>query len=111
MVAVYVATLGKQGIRDVASLCYQKAHYAASQIAKISGYSLPVKGIFFHEFAVKCPKPVSEINAALLKRKIIGGFDISHRIPDTMLLCVTEMNSREEIDALVSALREIGGGK
>jgi glycine dehydrogenase subunit 1 len=111
MVAIYVATLGKQGIRDVAALCYQKAHYAAAEIARLPGYSLPVKGAFFHEFAVTCPKPVAEINAALLERKIIGGFDISHRIPDTMLLCVTETNTREEIDSLVRALSAIGGGK
>lgn len=111
MVAVYVATLGKQGMKDVADLCYQKAHYLASEIENISGYSLPVNGTFFHEFAVSCPRPVKEINAELLKRKIIGGYDISNRIPDTMLLCVTEMNSREEIDALLKALREIGGGK
>lgn len=111
MVAVYVATLGKQGMKDVASLCYQKAHYAASEIAQIPGYSLPVEGTFFHEFAVTCPRPVSETNAALLERKIIGGYDISDRIPNTMLVCVTEMNSRDEIDRLISALREIGVGK
>ncbi|MDA1297108.1 MAG: aminomethyl-transferring glycine dehydrogenase subunit GcvPA [Chloroflexi bacterium] len=111
MVAVYVATLGKQGMRDVANLCYQKAHYAASEIAKVPGYSLPVVGAFFHEFAVTCPRSVAETNAALLKRKIIGGYDISDRIPDTMLICVTEMNSRGEIDTLISALREIGGAQ
>lgn len=111
MVAIYVATLGKQGISDVANLCYQKAHYAASEIAKLPGYSLPAEGTFFHEFAVTCPRPVAEVNAALLERNIIGGFDISHRIPNTMLLCVTETNTREEIDSLVSALSEIGVAK
>lgn len=109
MVAVYVATLGKQGMRDVANLCYQKAHYAASQIDEIPGYSLASNGTFFHEFAVTCPKPVKEINAALLERKIIGGYDVSSQVDNTMVLCVTEMNSKHEIDALVEALREIGG--
>ena len=111
MVAVYVATLGKQGLRDVANLCYQKAHYAASEISRIPGYSLPVEGTFFHEFAVTCPQPVAGVNAALLERKIIGGYDISNRIPNTMLICVTEMNARDEIDRLIAALREIGGGQ
>ncbi len=109
MVAVYVATLGKQGMRDVANLCYQKAHYTASQIAETPGYSLAASGTFFHEFAVTCPKPVDEINAALLERKIIGGYDVSSQIDSTMVLCVTEMNSKDEIDSLVNALREIGG--
>ncbi len=110
MVAVYVATMGKQGLQDVANLCYQKAHYAADQIAKLPGFSLPVEGTFFHEFAVSCPRPVSEINAGLQEVGIIGGYDISDRIPNTMLLCVTEMNSREEIDRLVDRLGELGGG-
>lgn len=109
MVAVYVATLGKQGLGDVANLCYQKAHYAASEIDQIPGYSLPVDGTFFHEFAVTCPRPVADINAVLLEKGIIGGYDISDRIPNTMLLCITEMNSRTEIDALLAALRDIGG--
>ena len=111
MVAVYVATLGKQGIKDVANLCYQKAHFAASEIAQIPGYSLPVEGTFFHEFAVTCPRSVAETSAALLERKIIGGYDISDRIPNTMVICVTEMNPRAEIDRLVEALREIGSGE
>ncbi len=108
MATAYVAAMGKTGIRGVAELCYQKAHYAASQIARLPGYSLPVEGDFFHEFAVQCPLPPARINQFLLERKIIGGYDLSHRIPNTMLLCVTEMNPREEIDSLVAALGEAG---
>jgi glycine dehydrogenase subunit 1 len=109
MVTLYVAALGKAGVRRVAELCYQKAHYAASEIARLPGYLLPVKGTFFHEFVVKCPKPVAEVNRELLRRGIIGGYDLSRRIPSGMLLCVTETNTRQEIDALIVALREIGG--
>ena len=108
MATAYVAAMGKTGMRGVAELCYQKAHYAADQIARLPGYSLPVEGEFFHEFAVQCPLPPDRINKFLLERKIIGGYDLSHRIPNTMLLCATEMNPREEIDALVAALDEVG---
>ncbi|MEX0762763.1 MAG: aminomethyl-transferring glycine dehydrogenase subunit GcvPA [Dehalococcoidia bacterium] len=111
MVTAYVATLGKKGVRDVANLCYQKAHYAASEISKLPGYSLPVQGTFFHEFAVKCPKPPAEINRELLEHRIIGGYDISRRMDNTMLICVTETNTRQEIDTLVAALGKIGGAK
>lgn len=107
--AVYLAALGKHGFRQVAELCYHKAHYAASRIAGLKGYSLPVKGVFFKEFAVACPKPVSQVNSYLQERKIIGGLDISHLLPNTMLLCATEMNPKAQIDALVDALAEIGG--
>jgi len=105
---VYLCALGRQGLRRVAELCYHKAHYAAEAIAALPGYSLPLEGAFFKEFVVRCPRPPAETNAALLERGIIGGLDVSDRIEKGMLLCVTEMNSRQEIDGLVTALREIG---
>ncbi len=97
--------------RRTAELCYHRAHYAAAQISKLEGYSLPVPGTFFNEFVVACPRPPAEINRALLDRAIIGGLDMSREVPGGMLVCVTEMNSREEIDSLVAALEEIGGGQ
>jgi glycine dehydrogenase subunit 1 len=57
---------------------------------------------------VRCPRPPAEINAALQDRGIIGGLDVSDLTPNGMLICVTEVNSRREIDSLVSALKEIG---
>ena len=111
---VYVAAMGKTGLRQVAELCYHKAHYAASRIAQLPGYSLPLDGTFFREFVVRCPRAPADINRRLLERNILGGLDISsppYALPgtpsdNTMLLCVTEMNSREDIDSLVTALAE-----
>ena len=103
---VYMAALGKRGLRQVAELCYHKAHYAASLIGQIPGFSFPFRGDFFHEFTVQCPAHPSEINLRLLERHIIGGLDISDLVSNGMLLCVTEMNTREEIDALASVLSE-----
>jgi glycine dehydrogenase subunit 1 len=107
MATAAMAALGKQGMRRIAELCYHKAHYAASLIDRIPGYSLPVEGTFFREFVVQCPAPPAEVNRRLLDYKIIGGLDVSAQIPNGMLLCVTEMNTREEIEALASALAEI----
>lgn len=109
--AVYMSLMGKQGIRRVAELCYHRAHYAANQIAQISGYQVHNdQHPFFKEFVVQCPKPVPEINAALAERGIIGGYNLTPEEPqlgDAMLLCVTEMNSKEDIDNLVETLRNI----
>jgi len=102
--AVYLATLGKRGLRQVAELCYHKAHYAAEEIAKLKGYSLVFSKPFFKEFAIRCPVAPSEINRALFKEGIIGGLDISHIRDNSMLLCVTEMNTKQEIDKLVEIL-------
>jgi glycine dehydrogenase subunit 1 len=102
--AVYLATLGKSGLRRVAELCYHKAHYAADTIGKLRGYSLVFPKPFFEEFAIRCPVAPSRINRALFKEGIIGGLDISHIMDNAMLLCVTEINTKEEIDRLVEIL-------
>ena len=107
--AVYMSSLGKIGLQEVADLCYQKAHYAADQLSKLKGYELCFDQPFFHEFALCCPKPVSEINAHLLEHGILGGYDLSNDYPtlkDRMLIAVTEMNTKEDIDALVEMLAE-----
>ena len=104
---IYLAAMGKQGMRQVAELCYHKAHYAAAHIGQLPGYSLPINGPFFQEFVVQCPASPAEINKKLMDRNILGGLDVSEKIPNGMLLCVTEMNSKEDIDALVAALSEI----
>jgi glycine dehydrogenase subunit 1 len=101
---VYLATLGKTSLRKVAELCYHKAHYAADAISKLKGYSLAFSEPFFKEFVVRCPIPPAKINEALFKEKIIGGLDVSDAVEHGMLLCVTEMNTKNEIDRLVEAL-------
>ncbi len=106
---VYLALMGRSGLQRVAQLCYHKAHYAAKAIAKLDGYSLAFDAPFFKEFAVRTPKAVSEINTALLQRNIVGGYDLARAYPDmqnTLLLCVTELHTKDDIDALVAALRE-----
>lgn len=106
---VYLSMMGKHGLKKAAELCYHKAHYAASEIAKLDGYSVDTKHPFFHEFVVKCPRPVSEINAKLVLEGIIGGYDLGQDylwLNDHMLICVTEANRKTEIDALVSVLKE-----
>lgn len=108
--AIYLAAMGKTGLRRVAELCYQKAHYAASEISKLTGYFLVFDKPFFNEFTIRCPASPSEINQALLEEKITGGLDISGNIPNGMLLCATEMNTKEEIDRLVKTLGKLSGG-
>ncbi len=104
---VYLATLGKTGLRQVAELCYHKAHYAARKINRLLGYRVDLKTEFFNEFVVECPRPVAAINARLRAQHIIGGYDLSKDYPhlgNAMLVAVTEMNTKEQIDAFVEAL-------
>jgi glycine dehydrogenase subunit 1 len=107
---VYMSLLGKQGMRQVAELCYHKAHYAAKEIAGLQGFKLWSPAPFFNEFVVRCPAPVGEMNEHLLDHGILGGYDLGQDYPELAnhaLIAVTEMNSRDEIDLLVEALEEV----
>jgi len=111
--AVYMATLGKCGLEQVAKLCYHKSHYAALQIGRLKGFKVnpqaPDKP-FFKEFVVRLPRPVDEVNEFLLDEfDILGGYDLgldySH-LKNHMLIAVTETNTRQEIDDLVEGLKQ-----
>ena len=110
--AVFMAAFGKCGMRELAELCYHRAHYAADQIDELDGYEVLRDKPFFKEFAVRCPLPVDELNAYLLDEwGIIGGYDLGQIYPhlkDHGLFCVTELNPKEDIDLLVEALEAAG---
>ena len=105
--SVYMALMGKNGLRRVGELNYHKAHYAAERINRLDGYSVDMRKPFFNEFVVACPRPVADINEALLEAGIIGGYDLGQHyfhLQDHMLVCVTETNGKDEIDRLAEVL-------
>ncbi len=106
---VYLETMGRKGIQEVAHQCVQKAAYAARQITALPGFSLPFSGSRFNEFVVRAPIPAVELLASLGSEKgIDGGLALSRLLsdhPNDFLVCVTEINTRAEIDALVGCLR------
>lgn len=108
--AVYMGAMGRSGLRQVAELCYHKAHYTAERIDELEGYEVARDRAFFKEFVVRCPLEIAAINDYLLDEwGIIGGYDLGQdyaHLQNHMLLCVTEINPREEIDTLVRALGE-----
>jgi len=111
--AVYLSVLGKSGLQQVAQLCYHKAHYAAEQLSKIKGMGLCFSEPFFHEFALCVGRPAKEVNVHLLEHGILGGYDLGQDYPslkDHLLIAVTEMNTRDEIDTLVDVLAEVDHG-
>jgi glycine dehydrogenase subunit 1 len=105
---VYLETMGRRGVQEAAHQCAQKTAYAARAIAKLNGYSLPFTGPYFNEFVVRAPKRAVDLLSNLGKEKgIDGGIALSRFIPDRpndFLVCVTETNSRTQIDQLVQAL-------
>ena len=105
--AIYLAAMGPQGLRETADLCYQKAHYAAREMQKIKGFTLVCQGDFFHEFVTACPVPADEILQALEAKGILGGLPLAGNKENQILWCVTECNSKEEIDTLIRVLKEV----
>ncbi len=108
---VYLSLLGKNGLRQVAELNYHRAHYTAQQISDIPGFEIAFESPFFNEFTVRCSRPAAEITSHLLaEHDIIAGYDLGNvkkEFENLLLIAVTEMNSREEIDYLIEALSEV----
>ena len=105
---IYLETMGPRGIAEAAGQCTQKAHYAARRISGIEGFSLPFSAPFFNEFVVRAPVEAALLLATLAReRGIDGGIALSRydaSRPNDFLVCVTETNTREQIDALVESL-------
>ena len=109
-VAVYLSALGKEGLRQVAELCLQKANYALQAITEVPGFSPVFAQPMFNEFVVRCPVPPQELNAELREAGVVAGLDLGRYYPELagcMLTAVTEKRTREEIDLLAGLLKEV----
>ncbi|AST92485.1 glycine dehydrogenase (aminomethyl-transferring) [Sutcliffiella cohnii] len=107
--SVAMTALGKQGVKDMATQNIQKAHYAKQQLEQ-HGVQIAFSGPFFNEFVVRLNKPIEEVNEHLLSKGIIGGYDLGQTDPNLknhMLIAVTELRTKNEIDTLV---KELGDG-
>ena len=109
--AVYLASMGPQGMREVGETIVRRARYAARRLAALPGVTLPLGEGFFKEFPIRfAGRTVAEVNKALLARGIFGGSDLSADYPElgqSALYCVTEVHTRTDIDRLVAALAEV----
>ncbi|GCE19158.1 aminomethyl-transferring glycine dehydrogenase subunit GcvPA [Dictyobacter kobayashii] len=107
---IFLAAIGKQGFQELGQLCLQKAHYAYRQITAIPGFEAAFSGPFFDEFVIKCPVSTKRMEQLFEQAGIIGGYPLaeSYSGMDTyMLFCVTETRTKEDIDTLVSVLKEV----
>ncbi len=108
--AIYMATMGRQGMKDVAVQSFKKAHYTYEKLTSSGKYKPLFDQPFFKEFAIRCPRPVDEINEILRDHGILGGFDLRSVKDDfdqVMLIAVTENRTMEEIDHFVKIMEEI----
>lgn len=108
--AIYLSCLGKKGVREIAVQCLQKSHYAKEKICRISGFKEKYSAPFFKEFVVETPFSLDLINKKLFENNILNLLDLGVYYPElknNLLICVTEKRTKDEIDRLVNALKEI----
>ena len=104
-----MSSIGKHGIRKMAEMNMQKARYAKKRFTE-NGISVVYEGSFFNEFVIQLNQDISEVNAALLEKGILGGFELGKINPSyqgQMLVAVTEIRTKQEIDQLVKELGDI----
>jgi len=108
--SIAMSALGKQGIYDIAVQNFEHANYA-KQAFKEAGFNV-LEGTSFNEFVVEFNKSITEVNKALAEEEIIGGFDlsvVSNKFENHMLIAVTELRTKDEIDTFVKEAGEING--
>ncbi|HCU8259670.1 TPA: aminomethyl-transferring glycine dehydrogenase subunit GcvPA [Staphylococcus aureus] len=106
--SIAMSALGKQGIYDIAVQNIEHANYAKQQFIK-KGFEV-LDGTSFNEFIVKFDKPIQQVNEELVKYNIIGGFDlgvVSDDFKNHMLIAVTELRTKDEIDTFVEKAGEL----
>ncbi|WP_106497162.1 aminomethyl-transferring glycine dehydrogenase subunit GcvPA [Lentibacillus sp. Marseille-P4043] len=109
--SVAMSSIGKHGIKKMAMLNMQKARYMKQKLTE-AGIEVTTTGAFFNELVIKLPGSVSDYNAQLLTKGFIGGYDLAQADPELeghMLLAVTEIRTKEEIDTFVKELGDIHG--
>lgn len=107
---VYMVTMGKEGLKEVALQSTKKAHYAFEQLTKSGKYKPLFNKPFFKEFAITSDIDANKINEELIKEKIVGGYHLGKDYPqfnNAVLYAVTEKRTKEEIDRLSSVLEGI----
>jgi glycine dehydrogenase subunit 1 len=111
--AVYLSLMGPKGMKEIGEVIIKNSRYAQNLISSLPGVSMKFSRPHFKEFLVDfndTGKSVAHINAALLKKKIFGGKDVSREYPDLgecALFCVTEVHTKEDLNRLYLALEEI----
>jgi glycine dehydrogenase subunit 1 len=108
-----MALMGPEGFREIGKTIIQRSHYAIKLLSELKGIRVLFPANAFKEFVVNFDESgitVAEINKALLGYDIFGGTDVSKEFPElgnSALYCVTEVHSKEDIEKLASALKEV----
>ncbi len=107
---IFLATVGAKGLRDAATQSFHKAAFARQSLQELSGVETVFSGAHFHEWTLKLPVSIAELNEKLLEHDIVGPYDLGRDYPElegVALFCCTEKRTREEIESLVEAVQSV----
>jgi len=107
---VYLSTMGKRGLVEVAEQCVQKSHYLYNKLIETGKFRPVSNGSFFKEFVLECDMDIDALNEKLLDKGFLGGYNLGATYPEKknqVLLCVTEKRSKEEMDCFIQTLKEV----
>ncbi len=106
---VYMTLMGKEGMKELAEINMDRAHYLRAKIAMIKGFEVDMKVPVFNEFTVVSSKPLAEIQEKLLAKKIFPGVALEQFYPEmknAFVVCATETKTKEDLDRFVEALSQ-----
>ena len=112
--SVYLSLVGENGLKSLATVCLQRAHYLSAKISQLKGFKLKFKSGFFNEFAIETKYDLTKLLKILRKHKILGGINLEYyykELKNCMLVSVTEMDSVVEIDRYNKVLKMLTGGE
>ena len=108
---VYLASVGGNGLREIAAINIQNAKQLMQRIDEVQGFDSPLfEACYFNEFVISSPVRPEKLNKLLLKHGVIGGIPLQAHVPrmvDQMLLCTTELHTPADHDRLIAALKEV----
>lgn len=106
---IHMATLGKEGLKEVARLCVNKAHYLKEALGSVAGVKLAYNRPFFMEFPLRLPEPARDVFDRLVPHKIFAGVPTARFLwpEDLLIVCATETRTREEMELYRQALKEV----
>ncbi|MFA9461442.1 aminomethyl-transferring glycine dehydrogenase subunit GcvPA [Thiohalorhabdus methylotrophus] len=107
---IYMSLVGEEGLKQVAGMSHTNTRRLVEKLTAIDGVERRFDGPFFHEAALRLPRPAAEVGGALLDRGVLGGFDLGREysdLGDTLLVCATETKTEADLDAFTEALAEV----
>jgi glycine dehydrogenase subunit 1 len=107
--AIYLSALGKEGLKEVAQLCFNKAHYLQSALCSVKGVKLAYDNPFFMEFALEFPEPSLQVFDKLVAKRIFAGVPTTRFMSkdDYLIVCATEKRTKSDIDFYRDSLEEV----